>query len=77
MNIGFGENSTHTRKLSSYLKDLKLEQVNFPLIHPKKINRAIKADNVTFYKCFNLSIKSYVFKFLKFSIKGVKNGIFK
>ncbi len=38
-NLGFGADSTHTSDPNWYLKNRKLESVDFPLTHPKQLKR--------------------------------------
>jgi hypothetical protein len=44
-NIGFGPEATHTQDSNSYLNNLLLEEINFPLCHPKTLIRDSKADD--------------------------------
>ena len=43
-NVGFGEQATHTADKNSILSDLPLEEIEFPLAHPKGMVRDIYAD---------------------------------
>jgi len=43
-NIGFGEDGTHTIQDGGWVERLSSEQMEFPLKHPLKIERNVKAD---------------------------------
>ena len=51
-NIGFGEESTHTRDMDSELANMNVLDLIFPLNHPNSIERNIEADLVTAKKMF-------------------------
>ena len=42
-NIGYGEGATHTRKIDQFA-ELPVEEMTFPLRHPKKIACQVEAD---------------------------------
>lgn len=50
-NIGFGINATHTVGTSQFA-DLPVEELHFPLMHPIGVLRNLKADALTFEKCY-------------------------
>lgn len=52
-NIGFGEESTHTRDMDSELANMNVLDLIFPLNHPNSIERNIEADLVTAKKMFS------------------------
>jgi hypothetical protein len=43
-NIGFGDNSTHTRDAASWLASLPLESLSTPLKHPPSVERDVDVD---------------------------------
>ena len=60
-NIGFGKNSTHTNKMNEFA-NLHIEQINFPLIHPKFMLKNKSADNLYFQKMYNPGFSGLVNK---------------
>ncbi len=48
-NIGFGVNATHTTDIGKY-SNLATNELNFPLIHPSKLNINTQADAYFFYE---------------------------
>jgi hypothetical protein len=46
-NIGFGETATHTRRGRNRLAGLPLQEISFPLVHPRSIARHAEADRFT------------------------------
>jgi hypothetical protein len=53
-NIGFWEQATHTRKPSAWIRGLKSESLEFPLVHPKSTEIDNAADSFAAKKFFNL-----------------------
>jgi hypothetical protein len=50
-NIGFGPDATHTTELERYA-NMPVEEINFPLTHPKEITVDRRADALTYYANF-------------------------
>jgi hypothetical protein len=46
-NIGFGSDATHTRDLGSVFANLPVQEMAFPLVHPKRVERAVAYDERT------------------------------
>ena len=65
-NIGFGEEATHTKGANPSM-DLPLEEMVFPLIHPKTVIRDSQADKWTDKNVFGIS----KYDFLKSKIKSL------
>ncbi|MEO8637383.1 MAG: nucleotide-diphospho-sugar transferase [Candidatus Taylorbacteria bacterium] len=59
-NIGFGENSTHTKGDSKFSR-MPTEKMQFPLLHPRKIRRNIQADFLTCKEVFNGNLGKFIF----------------
>lgn len=53
-NIGFNVDGTHTKKRTDLLANLPVESLNFPLVHPPKIEQHKIADNFTQSSQFGL-----------------------
>ena len=67
-NIGFGKAATHTQE-ESWLANMSLGPMEFPLIHPEKTRWDTQADQITAKYFFNAtdlrsSIKSFLFRFV-------------
>jgi hypothetical protein len=54
-NIGFGNEATHTRKVSIY-GDMGVEEMQFPLRHPNVFQPDVQADRYTANRMFTASI---------------------
>ncbi|MCK4664221.1 MAG: hemolysin hemolytic protein [Bacteroidales bacterium] len=52
-NIGFMNDATHTGTLPSYMRNVKLNAINFPLVHPEYILRNAKLDMEYFKSVVN------------------------
>jgi len=73
-NIGFGQDATHT-KHESWFANLPLTQMEFPLIHPKRMQWNLKADQLTAKYFFNATnyfnvAKSFLFRSIKSILKS-------
>lgn len=64
-NIGFGKGGVHTEDSFNELSNIPVKEMSFPLKHPPKINRNVKADNFTQNHHFSLSIPYRVKRKLK------------
>lgn len=51
-NIGFGEEATHTKSKNSPQSNVKMHELNFPLEHPIKVQRNLRADKYAFKRIF-------------------------
>lgn len=51
-NVGFGGDSTHTRNADSVQAELDAKTMTFPLKHPRRISRNVRADRFTHYRVF-------------------------
>ena len=74
-NIGFGQAATHTQE-ESWLANMPLVPMEFPLIHPRKMKWNKSADQITakhFFNATNLCsvVKSFLFR----SIKGLLSKV--
>ncbi len=56
-NLGFGDDSTHTKDSSLWFANLPIKTVNFPLVHPKDISVDDSADAFTFRELFGIDKK--------------------
>jgi len=71
-NIGFGEDATHTTTEGVASSKLKLEELNFPLIHPKYVMVDVEADRIAFIKHYTTSesrLKSAIKNLLPASVR--------
>ena len=74
-NIGFGQAGTHTQE-ESWLANMPLGHMDFPLLHPKKMRWNMTADQITAKHFFNASdFRSIVKNFLYRSVKGIVNRV--
>lgn len=56
-NLGFGNDSTHTKDSSLWFASLPTKTMDFPLIHPKNISVDEQADSFTFRELFGIDKK--------------------
>jgi hypothetical protein len=67
-NIGFGQEATHTKNPNHIRANIQLEDIQFPLIHPPRVQSDVKADMIEAKKLFrfkgNEKIKRNVKKIL-------------
>lgn len=56
-NLGFGNDSTHTKDTTLWFANMPTETMVFPLIHPKDISVDDKADAFTFRELFGIDKK--------------------
>jgi hypothetical protein len=76
-NIGFGEDATHTTTEGVASSKLKLEELAFPLVHPRHVMADVKADRMAFIKhstTFVTRLKSRVKILLP---SGIRRFLFK
>ena len=59
-NVGFGADSTHTRRSKEIFDSLAVERMDFPLLHPPYIIRDAQADRFTGSIKFELSLKQRI-----------------
>ncbi|PLK44029.1 hypothetical protein [Emticicia sp. TH156] len=71
INLGFQNNSTHFFLEDSYKSGLKLESIEFPLVHPAKVEINKKADNYTFENTFSHSLSRLLRLFRENSIPHI------
>ncbi len=64
-NIGFGQDSTHTKKGDHYVVALPKEGLSFPLRHPEDVAVDRRADIVTRDLFYRLSVPRYVWMVAK------------
>jgi hypothetical protein len=57
-NIGYGQDSTHTKNTKSILADLPLQHLEFPIQHPPYVMRDMKSDSRYFSKLIKERIVS-------------------
>jgi hypothetical protein len=60
-NIGFGNDATHTSKVNEFA-NLPIEEINFPLIHPKFMLKNISLDNLYFKKMYQPGLIKKIIK---------------
>ncbi len=77
-NIGFGVNSTHSNGIKGNFGNFKLEEIDFPLVHPQSIFQNEIADELIYKKVFgiNTRISQKLFLLFKFNLPFLYN-IFK
>ncbi len=69
-NIGFAENATHTNSKNKDLSFYKVKEMQFPLIHPHKIERNKIYDKKYFYEyVMNNVLKDLRYKYFRFISK--------
>jgi len=74
-NIGFGQAGTHTQD-ESWLANMPLGPMEFPLIHPEKMQWNTPADQITAKHFFNATgLRGIVKSFLFRSIKGILSRV--
>ena len=74
-NIGFGQAATHTQD-ESWLANMPLVPMEFPLIHPEKMQWNMQADQITAKHFFNATdLRSVVKSFLFRSVKGILHRV--
>ncbi|MDQ3006979.1 MAG: glycosyltransferase family 2 protein [Chloroflexota bacterium] len=74
-NIGFGQAATHTQE-ESWLANMPLVPMEFPLTHPKKLQWNMPADQITAKHFFNATdLRSVVKSFLFRSVKGILSKV--
>jgi len=71
-NIGFGEKATHTTQENNSLSAIKIEEMKFPISHPKSFEINTKADNALYNKHFRprKSVKSVLFSHILGKLKS-------
>jgi hypothetical protein len=73
INIGFGEDATHTKGSNSL--ELKLEALDFPLTHPPYILRDVEADRWTDRHVFGIGNRWIIIKNSVRQIPGVQLAV--
>jgi hypothetical protein len=80
-NIGFGKNATHTFDRKAKYAFLRTEKMEFPLIHPEKIERNKQADLFTYRNHLNGSrlamFKETIWSLIPVSFKNIIKRIIK
>lgn len=68
-NIGFNENAVHTKNKNSFLANLPLNRMAFPLVHPQSIVASQPADSYVSCKNLQMSVGYYYGKKILKSLK--------
>ncbi len=64
-NIGFGQEATHTKNPNHIRANIPLEDIQFPLIHPPRIQSDVKADMIEAKKIFRFKGKERIIRIVK------------
>lgn len=73
-NIGFGKDATHTKSLFNPFSKITQREINFPLVHPLKIEVNRKYDSIYFFK---LSILSKIYSLINLPIIILRRYLWK
>jgi len=69
-NIGFGEDATHTKDPGNIRSNVRAEGIEFPLIHPAKVERNVGADMHEAETLFRFKGRERIIRFIK-NILGI------